>query len=89
MNLLLKIEKWISHLVNLCHNSLGHLHVGGNHGKRDDHLPIGVGNIRFPEIISALKQSGCNDRLTLEVFCEDRAELKSSQVWFAAMYAAT
>jgi sugar phosphate isomerase/epimerase len=66
---------------------IGHLHISDNHGKKDDHLPIGEGNIRFPEIISALKQSGYNGTVTLEVFSEDRNKLKSSQERFAAMHA--
>jgi sugar phosphate isomerase/epimerase len=65
---------------------IGHLHISDNHGKKDDHLPLGEGNIRFPEIISALKQSGYNDTVTLEVFSEDRNKLKSSLKRFAAMH---
>ena len=65
---------------------IGHLHISDNHGKKDDHLPIGEGAIRFPEIVSALKQSDYNDTVTLEVFSEDRKKLKSSQERFAAMY---
>jgi len=66
---------------------IGHLHISDNLGKRDDHLPIGEGNIDFPEIIKALKESGYNDTVTLEVFAEDRRKLRSSKKKFAALYA--
>jgi sugar phosphate isomerase/epimerase len=66
---------------------ISHLHVSDNHGKKDDHFAIGEGNIRFAEVVDALKQSGYNDTVTLEVFSENRKKLKSSQEQFAAMYA--
>jgi sugar phosphate isomerase/epimerase len=66
---------------------IGHVHISDNLGKRDDHLPIGEGNIDFPKIIKALKKSGYNDTVTLEVFAEDRRKLRSSRERFAALYA--
>lgn len=42
------------------------IHVHDNHGKEDEHLPAGEGNINFPEIISVLKDKGYKGPLTME-----------------------
>jgi len=68
---------------------LAHLHVSDNLGKRDDHFPIGQGNIDFTAIISALKHIGYNDTVTIEVFAEDRHEVQASREKFESMVAAT
>ena len=68
---------------------LAHLHVSDNLGKRDDHFPIGQGNIDFKAIISALKYAGYNDTVTFEVFAEDRHQMQASKEKFEAMVAAT
>ena len=67
---------------------LGHVHLSDNLGQRDDHLPLGKGTIDFEIFAQALKQSGYNDTITLEIFSEDRRQLQSSKEEFAAMLAA-
>ena len=62
---------------------IGHVHASDNHGKRDDHLPIGKGSIDFPKVVKALKEIGYNDTVTLEVFSENRMDLKISREKFA------
>jgi sugar phosphate isomerase/epimerase len=64
---------------------IGHLHVSDNFGKRDDHLPLGSGAIDFPKIIKAIKQCGYDDTATLEIFSEDRRQLKESREKFDAI----
>jgi sugar phosphate isomerase/epimerase len=66
---------------------IGHLHISDNSGKRDDHLPIGSGVIDFLKIIHALKQCGYDGTATLEIFSEDRRELKKSRERFDEMFA--
>jgi sugar phosphate isomerase/epimerase len=66
---------------------IGHVHAGDNLGKRDDHLPIGVGNVEFPKIVKALKGIGYDDTVTFEVFAPDRDYLRISRDKFAAMLA--
>ena len=58
---------------------IGHLHVSDNLGERDDHIPVGTGTIDFIKIVQALKQYGYDDTATLEIFSEDRRELKKSR----------
>ena len=58
---------------------LGHVHMSDNHGKRDDHLPIGKGSVPFRRVIQTLKRIGYDDTITLEVFSEDRNELAASR----------
>jgi len=58
---------------------IGHLHVSDNFGERDDHIPLGAGKIDFLKIINALKQTGYDDTVTLEIFSEDRRELQKSR----------
>lgn len=64
---------------------IGHVHAGDNLGKRDDHLPIGVGNVEFPKIVRALKGIGYDETVTFEVFAPDRDYLRISRDKFAAM----
>jgi sugar phosphate isomerase/epimerase len=59
---------------------LGHLHVSDNNGRKDEHLPVGQGNIRFKAVVRALRQAGYDGTLTLEIFAQDRAELVKSRV---------
>jgi sugar phosphate isomerase/epimerase len=48
-----------------------HVHFSDNRGNADHHMPLGVGNIRWPEVISALKNAGYSGTVTLEAFCGD------------------
>ncbi|MGE0082910.1 MAG: sugar phosphate isomerase/epimerase family protein [Desulfococcaceae bacterium] len=64
-----------------------HLHVSDNNGKRDDHFPVGKGNIDFPEIIRELRGIGYAETVTLEIFTEDRRDLLRSRENFAGMLA--
>jgi len=65
---------------------IGHLHVSDNFGERDDHIPVGNGTIDFLKIVSALKKCGYNDTATLEIFTENRRELKKSRDRFEEMF---
>jgi len=58
---------------------IGHLHVSDNFGERDDHIPLGAGKIDFLKIVTALKQTGYDDTVTLEIFSDDRRELQKSR----------
>ena len=66
---------------------LCHVHVSDNLGQRDDHLPLGKGLIKFKKIVKALQDLGYDDTVTLEIFSEDRRDLKNSlekiRGWFA------
>ena len=58
---------------------IGHVHASDNKGTRDEHLPIGSGNIDFPALMRRLKEIGYNETVTLEVFSEDRRLLAKSR----------
>ena len=45
---------------------LGHLHLHDNHGKADEHLPIGCGTFPFGELFQTLKKTGAKPSMTLE-----------------------
>ena len=65
---------------------IGHLHVSDNFGERDDHIPLGAGNIDFVKIVSELKQCGYDDTATFEIFSENRRELKNSRDRFDRIF---
>jgi sugar phosphate isomerase/epimerase len=65
---------------------IGHLHISDNFGKRDDHIPLGAGKIDFSKIVKALKQCGYDDTATMEIFSEDRRELKKSRDRFDRLF---
>ena len=65
---------------------IGHLHISDNFGERDDHIPVGTGNIDFLKTVKALKKCGYNDTATLEIFADDRRELKKSRDRFDHLF---
>lgn len=65
---------------------VGHLHFSDNHGKRDDHLAIGEGNINFSGLVETLKRIGYDDTLTFEVFDKDRQKLVDSRDRIKALF---
>jgi sugar phosphate isomerase/epimerase len=54
-----------------------HIHWHDNHGKKDEHLPIGEGFIDHQKAIKALKDIGYDRTITLEVFTNSN-DAKSS-----------
>lgn len=59
---------------------LRHVHLHDNKGGFADlHLSLGSGNIDLPRMIRALKRSGYDGTITLEVFTEDRHYLLYSR----------
>lgn len=62
-------------LLRAHHEKLAHVHVSDNNQRNDDHLPLGVGTIKWPEMIALLKRFGYDGTITLEVFTPDRSYL--------------
>ena len=54
------------------------MHVGDNNGQEDDHLPVGAGRAHIAQGLAAIKTSGYDDTITLEVFSPDREYLAVS-----------
>jgi sugar phosphate isomerase/epimerase len=48
-----------------------HVHFSDNRGTADHHMPLGVGNIDWENAVSNLKDTGYDETITLEVFCDD------------------
>jgi sugar phosphate isomerase/epimerase len=67
-------------------HQLGHIHMSDNKGKRDDHLPVGKGNVPFEQIVKALKAIGYDETITLEIFSEDRKDLVESRDKVEALF---
>ena len=59
-------------LIRKFRRRLMHIHLHDNLGRRDDHLPIGCGNIDFLKIFKELKRIKFDETMTLEVFTRDR-----------------
>lgn len=52
---------------------LAHVHLSDNKGGYDDlHIPLGTGNIDWEKALTALKKTGYDGTITLEVFSPDR-----------------
>ena len=59
---------------------LSHVHVSDNRGGADDlHLPLGAGFIDWRGAIRALKETGWDGTVTLEVFSREREHLLTSR----------
>lgn|SRR3989338_1019156 len=66
-------------------NKMAHIHVSGNHGKHDEHLPIGKGNINWNAMLGAVKRVGYDSTISLEVFTSPKDRLadipKLRKIW--------
>ena len=52
-------------------NHIRHVHFSDNRSRNDDHMPLGVGTVDWGKAVKALKATGYDDTITLEVFCSD------------------
>lgn len=57
---------------------LRHVHLHDNRGHADDHLPLGAGTLDLRGCLGALKATGYDDTITLEVFTPDRELVRYS-----------
>lgn len=76
-------------LLSTFKGNLLHVHLSDNRCRADDHMPIGAGNIDWDEVIPAIKKSGYDSTVTLEVFSGDKryvvlSKEKVLEVWNAA-----
>ncbi len=56
-----------------------HIHASDNHGKHDEHMCIGYGQINFKPVMRRLSAIGYDNTITLEVFDSDRSTLIRSR----------
>jgi sugar phosphate isomerase/epimerase len=48
-----------------------HVHFSDNRSRSDDHMPLGVGTVNWQNAVNALKATGYDSTITLEIFCND------------------
>jgi sugar phosphate isomerase/epimerase len=66
-------------LLDAFRDRLAHVHVHDNLGVDDLHLPLGAGTIDWPEIARALRRSGYDGTVTLEIFSREPAQVETSR----------
>jgi sugar phosphate isomerase/epimerase len=60
--------KGIRGYVEAFGDRLAHIHLHDNHGKYDEHLPLGRGKIDFRKVVKLLKEINYDKTITFEVF---------------------
>lgn len=58
----------IKEYILIFKDKLEHIHISDNHGKEDEHLPLGRGKIDFKQVDKWLKQINYDKTITFEVF---------------------
>lgn len=76
--------KDICKFIRKLHSKLKHVHLHDNFGKDDLHLPIGIGKIKWEDVIKELKRY-YNGTITLEIFAPKEyvllAKKKFLEMW--------
>jgi len=72
--------------VKVAQGRIGHVHIGDNNGQEDEHLPVGAGKANLVAGLEAVKASGYDGTITLEIFSADRDYLsislkKVKEIW--------
>lgn len=60
-------------------DKLEHIHISDNHGKSDEHLPLGRGLINFMRVVKALKKIDYDKTITSEVYTNKRDAKRSME----------
>lgn len=71
--------KNIRNFIMVFRSEIEHVHLHDNHGKEDEHLPIGKGKINFIQVIKLLKKINYDKTITLEVFSKNRKDVIKSR----------
>jgi sugar phosphate isomerase/epimerase len=64
---------------------LAHVHMHDNHGKQDEHLPLGKGKIDARKVIRFLKEANYDRTITFEVF-SSHADAVRSMAYFSKQW---
>jgi len=73
--------KGVRDYINAFGDRLAHVHVHDNHGKWDEHLPLGRGKIDFRKVVRFLREINYDRTVTFEVFTS-RADAVRSREFF-------
>jgi sugar phosphate isomerase/epimerase len=68
----------VAEFVKMAQGRIGHVHLGDNNGREDEHLPLGAGRVDVSAGLRALKGAGYDQTMTIEVFSPDREYLAAS-----------
>ena len=52
-------------------HAIKHVHFSDNRSNGDHHMPLGVGNVNWKKMVSALHKIEYDGTITLEIFCND------------------
>jgi len=73
--------KGVREYIDAFGDRLVHVHMHDNHGKEDEHLPLGMGKIDFRKVARFLKEINYDKTITFEVFTS-RADAVRSREFF-------
>jgi len=73
--------KGVRDYIDAFGDRLAHVHIHDNHGKQDEHLPLGMGKIDFRKVVRFLKEINYGKTITFEVFTS-RADAVRSREFF-------
>ncbi|BBO90744.1 sugar phosphate isomerase [Desulfosarcina ovata subsp. ovata] len=78
--------KRLKTLVQRFGSRIDHVHVSDNRGRVDDHLAVGLGTVRFADLVTHLKAAEYDGTMTLEIFDENRQMLVDSRERMKALF---
>ena len=67
--------------INAFSDRLAHVHVHDNHGKWDEHLPLGKGKVDFRKVVRFLKEIKYDRTVTFEVFTSRADAVRSRELF--------
>ena len=73
--------KGVKEYLDAFDDRLVHIHMHDNHGKRDEHLPLGEGKIDFRKVVKLLKEHGYDKTVTFEVFTSQADAVRSRNLF--------
>jgi len=73
--------KGVRDYINAFSERLVHVHIHDNHGKWDEHLPLGRGKIDFRKVVRFLKEISYDRTVTFEVFTSRADAVRSRELF--------
>ena len=71
--------KRVTEYLDTFKERLVHIHIHDNHGRHDEHLPLGAGKIDFRKVITILKDIQYDRTITFEVFTSRSDAVRSRE----------
>jgi sugar phosphate isomerase/epimerase len=70
--------KNVENFIKTFKKKIVHIHIHDNHGKWDEHLPLGAGSIDYKKVIKLLRKIKYNKTITFEIFSKDMDLIENS-----------